>query len=164
MPQPEGTTPSLRIDQWLWFARIAKSRTLAQALIERGKVRINRVRIDKSSQQVKPGDVITIALGPKVRVLQVSALGNRRGPATEAAQLYAELTPPAGPARRGVVTIDRDSGGSAQVEGAPGEQPAGHAPGLAPGLAPGPSGVRPRGAGRPTKRDRRAIDRLKGGG
>ena len=56
-----ASAPAQRIDQWLWFARITKSRTLAQALIERGKVRLNRDRIEKPSQSVKAGDVVTIS-------------------------------------------------------------------------------------------------------
>lgn len=84
MRAPTDAAACQRIDQWLWFARVAKSRTLAQALIERGKVRINRLRIEKPSQQVKPGDVVTISLGPRVRVLEISAIGSRRGPAAEA--------------------------------------------------------------------------------
>ncbi|MGE0055021.1 MAG: RNA-binding S4 domain-containing protein [Hyphomicrobium sp.] len=151
MRQPASETSSLRIDQWLWFARIAKSRTLAQALIERGKVRINRVRIDKPSQQVKPGDVITISLGPRIRVLQVSALSDRRGPASEAVQLYVELTPDAGtPTRSGTAAESRGGAERAQTS--------------APEPTSAPIAVRPHGAGRPTKRDRRAIDRLKKGG
>ena len=85
--EPSGLVTAQRIDQWLWFARIVKSRTLAQALIERGKVRLNRVRIEKCAQSVKAGDVVTISLGPKVRVLEIAALGTRRGPAPEAVQL-----------------------------------------------------------------------------
>jgi len=150
MPQPEGETSSLRVDQWLWFARIAKSRTLAQVLIERGKVRINRLRIDKPSQQVRPGDVITIALGPRVRVLQITALGTRRGPAPEAARLYVELTPSAGETKSATVVVQSHSNAStAQQSIVPSDS--------------GPAGVRPPGAGRPTKRERRATDRLKGG-
>ena len=60
-----------RVDQWLWFARVAKSRTLAQALIARGKVRINRNRLEKPSATVKPGDVLTLTLGPTVRILEI---------------------------------------------------------------------------------------------
>ncbi len=150
MPQPEDGASSLRVDQWLWFARIAKSRTLAQALIERGKVRINRVRIDKPSQQVKPGDVITIALGPRVRVLQISALSTRRGPASEATRLYVELTPSAGATKSASMVVQSHSDASAaQQRIVPSDS--------------GPAGLRPPGAGRPTKRERRATDRLKGG-
>lgn len=140
--EPEALASSQRIDQWLWFARIVKSRTLAQALIERGKVRLNRDRITKSSLSVKPGDVITISLGPKVRVVQISAIGERRGPAVEAAHLYVELTPPQGE------TTTQSKGATAQNSVA--------------NSAAAASAVREPGAGRPTKRDRRAIARLKG--
>lgn len=140
--EPETLASSQRIDQWLWFARIVKSRTLAQALIERGKVRLNRDRITKSSLTVKPGDVITISLGPKVRVVQISAIGERRGPAVEAARLYVELTPPQGE------TTTHSKGATAQNSVA--------------NSATVASAVREPGAGRPTKRDRRAISRLKG--
>ena len=150
MPQPEDETSNLRVDQWLWFARIAKSRTLAQALIERGKVRINRIRIDKPSQQVRPGDVITIALGPRVRVLQISALSTRRGPASEAARLYVELTPSAGATKSATVVVQSHSNASAAQQN------------IVPS-DPGTAGLRPPGAGRPTKRERRATDRLKSG-
>ena len=82
-----------RIDRWLWFARIAKSRTLAQALIERGKVRINRVKIDKTSTTVGPGDVLTLSLGPRVLSIEILGIGSRRGPAAEAQALYRDLAP-----------------------------------------------------------------------
>ena len=72
-----GAGPNQRIDQWLWFARITKSRTLAQDLIARGKVRLNRTKIDKPSTVVKPGDVLTLVVGPAVRSLQI--LGVTRG-------------------------------------------------------------------------------------
>lgn len=124
-----------RIDQWLWFARIAKSRTLAQALIGRGKVRINRVRIEKTSHVVKSDDVVTISLGPNVRILKIVAFGMRRGPASEASRLYLELTP----------SPEATKSSSAGAEG-----------------NRAPQAVRERGSGRPTKRDRRAIERLKG--
>ena len=130
-----------RIDQWLWFARIAKSRTLAQALIVRGKVRINGAKRDRVSQGVKAGDVITISLGPRVRVLEVRGIAGRRGPAVEAALLYLELT------------RAREPINSAEAEEAALREMAGSA-----------HGARPAGSGRPTKRDRRAIDRFKGSG
>jgi ribosome-associated heat shock protein Hsp15 len=86
-----------RIDKWLWFARVIKSRTLAAECVIDGKVRLNRVRVEKPSQIVKPGDVLTIALGGRVRILEVAAPGERRGPATEAQALYRDLTPPPPP-------------------------------------------------------------------
>lgn len=141
MSDGAGAASSQRIDQWLWFARVAKSRTLAQALIERGKVRINRERLEKPSQQVKPGDVVTVSLGPNVRVLEIAGIGKRRGPAAEAALLYVELTPPRGETKADTATTQSASHPEVDVNVGP---------------------QRPHGAGRPTKRDRRALDRLKG--
>lgn len=60
--------------------------------IEAGAVRVNRQAASKPALQVKPGDVITVALPAGVRVLQVKLLGTRRGPYSEACQLYDELT------------------------------------------------------------------------
>ncbi len=84
-----------RIDKWLWFARLAKTRTTAQKLVLSGAVRINRDKVDAASRQVHPGDVLTVALERQVRVLKVLAPGVRRGPAPEAQQLYEDMTPPA---------------------------------------------------------------------
>lgn len=86
-----------RIDKWLWFVRVVKTRTLAAGLVHGGKVRINRAKIDKPSHSLKPGDVVTVAAGAKIRVLRVVAPGVRRGPPAEAQTLYEELTPPAPP-------------------------------------------------------------------
>jgi ribosome-associated heat shock protein Hsp15 len=110
---------SQRLDKWLWFSRVVKSRTSATNLVLEGKLRVNRQRVDKPSSQLRPGDVVTVAVRGTVRVLEVLAVGTRRGPPAEARLLYKELTAPSS---------------------APGE--------------------RDRGIGRPTKRDRRAIDRL----
>jgi ribosome-associated heat shock protein Hsp15 len=96
-PTPAGPQMGQRIDKWLWFARVIKSRTLAAECVTEGKVRLNRVRVEKPSQIVKPGDVLTIALGSRVRVFEVAAPGTRRGPAPEAQALYKDLTPPAPP-------------------------------------------------------------------
>ena len=93
----EATPPAgdqLRLDKWLWYARVVKSRTLAAGLVEDGKVRLNRERITKPSQTVRIGDVLTISVGPRVRILEVAAMGTRRGPAAEAQALYVDLSPP----------------------------------------------------------------------
>ena len=95
-----------RIDKWLWFARIAKSRTLAQKLAISGRVRINRQRNDSASQPVKVGDTLTIGLESGVRVLRILATGSRRGPAAEARLLFEDLSPPVPPAS----TETRDPG------------------------------------------------------
>lgn len=120
-----------RLDKWLWFVRVVKTRTLAAGLVSEGRVRVNKVRTDKPAHALKPGDVVTVTVGPRVRVLRVLAPGERRGPPQAAQALYEELTP-------------------APVPSKP--------------LAPGQSSadiVRPAGSGRPTKRDRRRLDRLR---
>ncbi len=124
------TTGTQRLDKWLWFARVARTRTLAAALVTDGRVRLNRERVAKASQLVRAGDVVTVTVGPRVRVLEVVAPGARRGGAPEAQTLFKDLTPPP-------------------------ETPTSPVPEPAPG-----GGSRPAGSGRPTKRDRRALDRL----
>ena len=123
------TAESLRVDKWLWYARFLKSRTLATRLCAARRLRINGTIVSKPHHALKAGDVLTFPLGRHIRVIRVSALGTRRGPATEARTLYEDLEPP--PART-------------------------------PPPAPG-AGERERGAGRPTKAERRATDRLKEG-
>jgi ribosome-associated heat shock protein Hsp15 len=88
-----------RIDKWLWFARVVKTRTLAQKLVLSGAVRVNREKCDSVSHLLKQGDVLTIAMERSVRVLRVTAPGLRRGPAEEARTLYEDLSPPPDPAR-----------------------------------------------------------------
>lgn len=88
----EQTT--LRLDKWLWHARFVKSRTLAAKLVESSGVRVNGTRIAKPAYGVTPSDVLTFALGPRVVVVRILALGDRRGPAPEARALYEDLSPP----------------------------------------------------------------------
>ncbi|MBO6717455.1 MAG: RNA-binding S4 domain-containing protein [Rhizobiaceae bacterium] len=83
-----------RIDKWLYFARVVKTRTLASRLVQSSKVRINRQKIDNAARRVRPGDVLTISLRGKVLVLKVLGMGARRGPAAEAVQLFENLSPP----------------------------------------------------------------------
>lgn len=92
-PTLAGET-SQRLDKWLWFARIAKSRTLAATAVTEGKIKVNRVKAEKASQLVKVGDVITSRMTRTIKVLKVVAIGTRRGPAPEAQRLYEDLTPP----------------------------------------------------------------------
>jgi ribosome-associated heat shock protein Hsp15 len=103
---------SRRIDRWLWFARIVKSRTLAAGLVENGRVRLNREKIAKPSQSVKPGDVLTVTLGPSVRILKIVGMGARRGPSVEARTLYEDLTPPPPPKEQAPEKLsgERDQG------------------------------------------------------
>lgn len=123
-----------RLDKWLWYARVAKTRTLASSLVTQGRIRLDRVKVTKPSQLVRPGDVITSSAQRQVRVLKIVALGKRRGPPVEARGLFEELTPEPVAA----ISLQRIAGRDS------------------PSIA-----VREPGSGRPTKRDRRALDRLK---
>jgi ribosome-associated heat shock protein Hsp15 len=84
--------PSQRIDKYLWFARLAKSRTTAQKLAEEGHIRVNGRRIDRAHAPVRPGDLITFPHPGGARVVRVVALPPRRGPTVEAEGCYEELT------------------------------------------------------------------------
>jgi ribosome-associated heat shock protein Hsp15 len=95
--QSSETDTRQRIDKWLWFVRVVKSRTSAATLVTEGKVRVNRERVEKASFQIKPGDVLTIGLRDYVRILEVVAPGVRRGSAPDAALLFKDLTPPKPP-------------------------------------------------------------------
>jgi ribosome-associated heat shock protein Hsp15 len=81
----------MRIDKLLWYLRLAKTRSIAQAMAEEGHIRLNGRRIDRSHQKVAAGDVLTLALGNSVRAIALLALPNRRGPAAEAQSCYRVL-------------------------------------------------------------------------
>jgi len=81
----------VRIDRYLHCIRLVKSRTLAQAVIEAGHVRIDGRRVDKPSEGVRVGSIVALPLGDRVRVLKVLELPVRRGPASEARACYEEL-------------------------------------------------------------------------
>ncbi len=118
-----------RIDKWLFFARMAKSRSLAQTFIGSGRVKVNGSRIAQPSVNIKPGDMIEITLDRRDIVLKVLDGGSRRGPYEEARKLYEDLSPPPPP---------RDE------------------------LTPFEIATRAPGAGRPEKKERRAIEKLRG--
>jgi ribosome-associated heat shock protein Hsp15 len=90
--KPENGT--IRVDKWLWQARFFKSRTLAGKLSAGRKIRVNRQIVNKASANVKAGDVLTFPQGDSIRVIEIVALGARRGPAAEAQALYKDLAPP----------------------------------------------------------------------
>ena len=129
---PDEQSEGQRLDRWLWFTRLVKTRTLAAKFVETGKVRINAVKVIKPSRTVRAGDVVTATLHRRLHVLKVLAPGDRRGPASEAQTLYEDITPQ-----------------PRQEEDAP-KQPAAPA-------------RREPGTGRPTKRERRKLDRLRTG-
>ena len=122
-------TGNVRLDKWLWAARLHKTRSLAQAACQGGKVDVND-QAAKPSRLVRIGDRLRVTIGEWRRDLVVRALDERRGPAARARELYEDLSPPPPPrARRALPPMVR-----------------------APGL------------GRPTKRERRLIERVRGAG
>jgi ribosome-associated heat shock protein Hsp15 len=122
------TEPSARqrIDKWLFFARIAKSRTLAQDWVEGGHVSVNGEKVRRSSAEIRPGDRLEVLVDRRTYILVVKAPGDRRGPYEEARLLYDDESPP--PEK----------------------------------MTPFEQAQRAPGAGRPEKKDRRALDRLRG--
>lgn len=81
----------MRLDRYLFFIRLVKSRTLAQGLIEGGHVRLDGRRVMKTAEEVHVGSIIALPLHGKVRVIRVTALPARRGPAPEARFHYEEI-------------------------------------------------------------------------
>jgi ribosome-associated heat shock protein Hsp15 len=124
----QATVESQRLDRWLWCARFFKSRSIATKLCQGRKVRINRQLVQKAAASIRVGDVLTFPQARHIRVVKILTLAQRRGPASEAQELYDDLAPP-----------------EAAVKAA--EKP----------VSPEAERI-----GRPTKRDRRALDRLHG--
>lgn len=83
-----------RIDKWLWHSRVIRTRADAAALVSKGHVRVNGVRQSAPGHALKAGDVLTIALDARVRVLKVIGFSERRGDAQAALALYEDLQPP----------------------------------------------------------------------
>ena len=81
----------MRLDRYLFFIRLVKSRTLAQGLIEAGHVRLDGKRVVKTAEEVRVGSVIALPLRGQVRILRVTSLPTRRGPACEARLAYEEI-------------------------------------------------------------------------
>ena len=84
----------MRIDKYLFFIRLVKTRGLAQKLVEDGHFRIDGRVVERAHAEVKAGSVLTFPLNGRVRVLKVEALPDRRGPAPEAQACYTDLAPP----------------------------------------------------------------------
>lgn len=114
-----------RIDKWLFFTRIAKSRTIAQAWVESGHVAVNGEKTRRPSADIRIGDRIEVVTSDKHMIVVVKAQGDRRGPFEEARLLYDDFSPP------------REK--TSRFEQA----------------------TREAGAGRPEKKERRELDRLR---
>ncbi len=110
----EFSSEKIRIDKWLWFARVIKTRTLAKKLVMAGKVRLNGVKTKSPSLDIRPDDVLTITLARRIVVYKVVSVGKRRGPAIEAALLYEDLSPPVVKS----MPLDRPAGQAVREEGA----------------------------------------------
>lgn len=87
---------SQRIDKWLFFARIVKSRSLGAKLAQSGRVRRNGQKLEAASEIVKTGDTLTITMERRILVYRVLLSGTRRGPAEEAQTLYEDISPVSG--------------------------------------------------------------------
>ena len=74
----------MRLDRLLWFLRLAKTRTSAQALVDEGHIRLNGQRVERTARKIAVGDVLVLPLPQGVRVIEVLALPARRGPPAEA--------------------------------------------------------------------------------
>ena len=140
----------LRVDKWLWFARFFKTRTIAAEIANGGKIRINKASIRKASAEVKVGDILTFHQGPNVRVVEVLGLGSARRPYEEARRLYNDLAPLPERLPRSERDAQSDAAQAAQAASTPPPDP-----------RTADVARRESGTGRPTKRERRDLDRLR---
>ena len=122
----------LRIDKWLWAVRVFKTRTMAGDACRAGKVKMDG-QVVKPSRALKPGDVMSVSIGPLTRTIRVIALIHNRVSAKLVTDSLEDLTPPEEYERIRFMNEMK-------------------------------SEYRDRGTGRPTKKERRTIDRLKGPG
>jgi ribosome-associated heat shock protein Hsp15 len=99
----EDEAGAQRLDKWLWFARFARTRTLAAKLCQAGLVAVSGAASVKPNRAVRIGDVLTVTQGRLVRTVAVKGLGLRRGPPGEARLLYEEVAAP--------VALERDAEG-----------------------------------------------------
>ncbi len=131
MSEEQEALQAQRLDRWLWYARIFKTRTLAAKFVQDGHVRVTRnqttTRAEKPSFTVRLDDTLVFTRGEQLRILIIVALADRRGPAAEAQTLYTDQSPPRPP---------KEERSSAPFS-------------------------REKGAGRPTKKDRRELQALK---
>ena len=121
----------LRLDKWLWYGRFFKTRSAATKAISDGRFRLDGMVMNKPHRQAICGQVLTFIQGDRIRVIRILALGSRRGPASEASDLFEDLTP--------ALDVLQKTERPKQPE----------------------FEARSKGSGRPTKLQRRATDRLK---
>ena len=92
--KPAAPATTQRLDRWLWCARFAKSRSLAARLCTSERIILGAAIVQKAHHAIRVGDHLTLRLGRVERRIEVLALAQRRGPASEARTLYAETAPP----------------------------------------------------------------------
>ena len=131
MPPHDAGTGKIRIDKWLWAARFFKTRALAVEAIGGGKILVNEERV-KPAKAIQCGDEVNVRLGPYEHIVIVRGLSERRGPASVAATLYEETAASAAAREK-----------------------------LAEQLRMAPAAFVFEDKGRPTKKDRRDIERLR---
>ena len=124
----------LRIDKWLWAARFYKTRSLAVEEIDKGRVRVNDLEA-KPSREVKPGDTVMLRQGTVIRTVVVQGVSSQRGPAPVAQQLYEETEESLALKAQAAEQRHLTSDPASSLE-----------------------------HGRPTKRDRRSLDKAQGNG
>lgn len=132
--QSSHAPATMRLDKWLWAARFFKTRGLAQQAIEAGRVLVGGERV-KVARALRAGESVTVRIGDQAQEVEVLLLSEQRGPATVARTLYGET--PESVAKREALALQRR-------------------------LAPEPAWAIEQ--GRPTKRDRRQMERFHGGG
>ena len=88
-----GAAGSIRLDKLLWFLRFARSRSIAQAMVEAGHIRLDGRRITRSSCAVHAGSTLVLPVGERIEVIRLLSLPLRRGPAPEAQACYQRLDP-----------------------------------------------------------------------
>ena len=123
----KNSVDTIRLDKWLWFARFCKTRTQATKFCREGNIRVNRKSVAKPNHLLRPEDVLSFTLGKRILIIRVISVGTRRGPFSEAKNLYQDLSSP-------IKTMRNNINNS--------------------------TGTRAAGSGRPTKRERMAIDQL----
>jgi ribosome-associated heat shock protein Hsp15 len=87
----DGEAVSQRLDKWLVVARFARTRSLAQALIEQGHVRLDGKRVTDGARKLRPGEVLTLALPHATKVVRIKAAAEKRGSYSVARLLYEEI-------------------------------------------------------------------------
>lgn len=86
-----GAAGSIRLDKLLWFLRFARSRSIAQAMVETGHIRLDGRRVTRSSCAVHAGATLVLPVGERIAVIRLLSLPLRRGPAPEAQACYVRL-------------------------------------------------------------------------